>query len=441
MSRAGELYERARQRIPGGTQLLSKQPERFLPEHWPAYFRRARGVEVEDLDGRRYIDVTIHAVGACPLGYADPDVESAVVAAIRAGSMATLNCPEEVELADLLCDLHPWAEQVRYTRTGGEAMAVAIRIARTATGRDPIAFCGYHGWHDWYLAANLAEPSNLDAHLLPGLEPAGVPRGLTGSAIPFDADDPESLDAIATRHGAELAAIVLEPARHALPPEGALERIRSVADRLGAALIFDEITSGFRMNVGGVHRILGVAPDLAVFAKAMSNGYPMGAVIGRRGLMEAAQGSFISSTYWSERIGPTAALATLTKLRERGVPDHLIAMGDRMRAGWRRLARRHGLAIVDQGIPPLPTFRFDPGEHGGDAAAMATLYTQSMLDDGFLASGAFYATWAHRESQVDSALAASDRAFARIRDALDGDGVRKALRGPVAQAGPSRRSL
>jgi glutamate-1-semialdehyde aminotransferase len=179
MSGVGQrLYTQAKTRIPGGTQLLSKRPEMFLPDQWPSYYSRARGVEVWDLDGNKYIDMSYNGIGACVLGAADPDVDEAVKAAIDAGSMSTLNAPEEVELAELLCELHPWAEMVRYARSGGEAMAIAVRIARAKTRRDRVAFCGYHGWHDWYLAANLAEEKALDGHLLPGLEPTGVPRGL-----------------------------------------------------------------------------------------------------------------------------------------------------------------------------------------------------------------------------------------------------------------------
>lgn len=431
MSRSTELYRRARERIPGGTQLLSKRPETFLPEYWPAYCRRAQGIEVEDLDGRVYTDVTVHAVGACPLGYADPDVDGAVLAAVNAGGMATLNCPEEVELAELLCDLHPWADMVRYTRGGGEAMAVAVRIARAATGRDRVAVCGYHGWHDWYLAANLGDPAALDGHLLPAVAPAGVPQGLRGTALPFDFGDRVALDAIVDRQAGGIAAIVLEPARYAYPPEGFLAHVRDVADRIGAILIFDEITSGFRVVVGGVHNRLGTAPDVAVFAKAMSNGYPMGAVVGRRGVMEAAQRTFISSTYWSERLGPAAAIATIHKLRDRQVPEHLAAMGDRMRRGWEQCAGAHGLSVATKGIPPLPTFAF---RHGDESRALATLYTQTMLDEGFLASGAFYPSYAHRERHVDAALDATHRAFARLRVALDRGRVRDGLRGPIAYA-------
>jgi glutamate-1-semialdehyde 2,1-aminomutase len=438
VSRTNELYERAGQRIPGKTQLLSKQPERFLPGRWPAYYRRAKGVEVEDLDGRTYIDVSIHAVGACPLGYADPDVEQAVIEAIRAGSMSSLNCPEELELAELLCGLHPYADQVRYARTGGEAMAVAVRIARAATGRDRIAFSGYHGWHDWYIAANLAQPTALDTHLLPELDPAGVPKALEGTVVPFDWGSSASLDAVIAEHGDALGAIVIEPAKTGLPESGYLESVREAARRAGCVLIFDEISSGFRMCVGGVHKRLDVDPDVSVFAKAMSNGYPMAAVIGRREVMEAAGRSFISSTYFSERIGPTAALATIRKLESHDVPDHLIAMGDRMRSGWHALADAHGLPIQTKGISPMSSFSFDDPHH---AKAMMSLYTRCMLDQGYLAAGAFYASYAHTADHVKGALEAGEAAFATIAAAAkDGaEGLAAELAGPEALSGPVRR--
>jgi glutamate-1-semialdehyde 2,1-aminomutase len=434
MTKGGELYERAKRRIPGGTQLLSKRPELYLPGEWPAYFSRARGAEVEDLDGRRYVDVSNHAVGSCPLGYADPEVNAAVIEAVQAGSMASLNCPEEPELAEALCELHPWADMVRYARSGGEAMAIAVRLARAASGREVVAFSGYHGWHDWYLAASLDAPAALDRHLLPGIDPAGVPRRLAGTALPFAEGDLPGLEAIAARH--TLAAIVLEPARSALPAPGYLEAVRELARKHGAVLVLDEITTGFRLALGGAHRMLGVEPDVAVFAKAMSNGYPMAAVIGRRAVMEAAQRSFVSSTYWSERVGPAAALATLKKMRAREVPAHLAAMGERMRAGLAREAARAGLQIAQKGLAPLPSFAF---QHGADARVMHTLYTQGMLDQGYLASGAFYASYAHSPAMVDAALAASARAFAAIRAALDAGRLRESLRGAPAEAGLSRR--
>jgi glutamate-1-semialdehyde 2,1-aminomutase len=425
------LYRKAKLRIPGGTQLLSKRPEMFLPEQWPAYYSRAAGADVWDLDGRRYVDMSYSGIGSCVLGFADPDVNAAVQAAVANGSMATLNCPEEVELAELLCELHPWADMVRFTRTGGEAMAVAVRIARAATGKDLIAFCGYHGWSDWYLAANLAEERALDGHLLPGLDPAGVPRGLRGSALPFRYNHLEELESIVAAHGERLGAIVMEPTRGEPPAAGFLDGVRDIATRLGAVLVVDEITAGFRVNTGGIHLMIGLEPDMAVFAKGMSNGFPMAAIIGRADVMEASQGSFISSTFWTDRIGPVAALATMRKHRERNVPVHLVRAGRKVKALWQEEADRAGLPVHIGGMDPLAHFGFDVVQ----PQVAHTLYTQLMLDRGFLASKAFYATYAHSDDHIAAFRHGVAESFAVLADALHQGTAESLLRGPVAHDG------
>src|SRR5262252_4221693 len=391
-----ELYRRAKRRIPGGTQLLSKRPEMFLPEQWPSYFSRARGVEVTDVDGNTYVDMSMMAIGACVLGYADPEVDAAVKAAIDAGSASTLNAPEEVELADLLCELHPWAEMVRFARSGGEAMMVAVRIARAHTGRDIVAFSGYHGWCDWYLAANLADDRALDGQLMPGLDPAGVPRGLKGSALPFHYNRLDQLKAIVDAHRGELGVIVMEPQRSESPEPGFLESVREIADDIGAALVFDEVTTGFRMADGGIHLLLGVNPDIAVFAKSMANGYPMAAVIGRAAVMEAAQSTFISSTNWTERVGTVAALATIRKFRRERVAVHLQKIGELAFDGWERAAASTGVVLEVEGLPSLAHFHFNHP----DEAALTTLFTQEMLERGYLAYNLFKPSFAHQPSHV-----------------------------------------
>jgi glutamate-1-semialdehyde aminotransferase len=406
----------------------------FLPEQWPSYYSRAKGVEVWDLDGNKYIDMSYCGIGACVLGFADPDVDNAVHAAIDSGSMATLNCPEEVELADLLCELHPWADMVRYARAGGEAMVIAVRIARARTGRDKVAFCGYHGWHDWYLAANLGESDVLDGHLLPGLEPAGVPRGLTGTAFAFHYNKIDELKAIVSGHSGELAAIVVEPVRNYDPEPDFLEGIREIATEIGAVLIFDEVTSGWRLNTGGVHLLYGVMPDIAVFAKGISNGYPMAAIIGIEDVMQAAQSSFVSSTYWTERIGPTAALATIRKHQRDDVSKHLIAVGKRIQSGWKAAADRAGLAITVTGIPPLGHFSFSYN----NGLAIRTLFTQMMLEKGFLATNAFYATYAHQNTHIESYLAAVERSFEFLAKAVEQGKLEELLKGPIAHSGFQR---
>ena len=428
------LQERARKRIPGLSQLLSKRPDMFSYGVWPGYFSRAKGAEVWDLDGNRYLDMSIAGIGANVLGYADPDVDVQVMEAVRQGTSCSLNCPEEVYLADLLCELHPWAEQARFARTGGESMTIAVRIARAATGRDLVAFCGYHGWHDWYLAANVGTENALGEHLIPGLLPNGVPKALAGTALPFRFNHLEELQEIVNQRGHELAAIVLEPMRNFAPEPAFVRGVRSLADQTGAVLVLDEISAGFRFTTGGAHLTLGYEPDIAVFSKALGNGYPIAAVIGKGAVMDAAQTTFISSTYWTERIGPTAALATIEKFRRVTAAAHLQQIGELVQAGWQRAADRHGLAIHVGGMPQLGHFSFDAPE----AAELKAYYIQLMLEEGFLASTLFYAMYAHTTEHVEQYLAATDRAFARLVEVKARGGVSGVLAGKPASVGFQR---
>ena len=426
-----DLYRRAKQLIPGGTQLLSKRPELFLPDQWPSYFSSARGVEVTDVDGNTYVDMSMMAIGACVLGYADREVDAAVKGAIDAGSASTLNAPEEVELAELLCELHPWAGMVRYARAGGEAMMMAVRIARAKTGRDKVAFSGYHGWCDWYLAANLADEAALDGQLMPGLDPAGVPRGLKGTALPFHYNRLDQLKAIIDANPGEIGVIVMEPQRGETPAPGFLEAVRDIATEIGAVLVFDEVTTGWRMTNGGIHLLLGVNPDIAVFAKAMANGYPMAAIVGTVPVMEAAQSTFISSTNWTERVGTVAALATIRKYRRERVADHLKTIGNLTFDGWKRAAAKTGIGLHTEGLPSLTHFGFDHP----DEPLLTTLFTQDMLERGYLAYSQFKPSFAHQPSHVADYMKAVESSFAMIADAIrDGDYAAR-LKGPCARRG------
>lgn len=428
-----QLWNKAKKIIPGGTQLLSKRSEQFLPNYWPSYFKKAKGVEVWDLDGNKYID-TWASVGACILGYADSDVNKAVIRTIDTGSISTLNCPEEVELAELLLKLHPWAEQVRYGRTGGEAMAIAVRIARSYSGKDKLAFCGYHGWHDWYLSANLADNKNLDGHLLPGLEPGGVPRRLKGTAIPFHYNKIKELEEIVSKNK-DLGVIVLELMRYQEPENNFLEKVREIANKIGAVLIFDEITSGWRFHLGGIHLKYTVNPDIAVFAKGISNGFPMAVIIGREKVMQVSQKTFISSTYWTERIGPAAALATIKKMMNKKVVNHLYKIGKLLVDGLKEKAENNGINLQIMGLPPLFHFSFD---YGKNSQAVRTLFTQEMLKRRILASGGVYVTYALKEKHVRKYLRSADEVFEILREAIKENKVQKLLKGPVAHKGFQR---
>lgn len=429
-----ELWNRAKKRIPSGNQLLSKRAEMFLPDKWPAYYSKVKGCEVWDLDGNRYLDMSIAGVSCCSLGYADPDIDNAVVEAIKCGNMSTLNVPEEVELADLLCEIHPWAEMVKYARTGGEAMAVAVRIVRAATRRDRILFCGYHGWHDWYLSANLAKSDALDGQLLPGLLPLGVPRGLYNTSIPFRYNDLESFKSLVEEHGDTIAGVVMEPLRNFWPQEGFLEGIRRITGERGIPLVFDEVTAAFRLNTGGVHQKLGVEPDVAVFAKALGNGYPMAAIIGRSRIMQAAQDSFISSTYWTDKIGPVAALATLKKHKRLNVGDHLTYIGDLVQEGWKHLAKKHDLKIAITGISPLSHWEIQTS----NSQLLHTIIVERMLQKGILTSKSLSTMYTHTREHVEAYLSALDGVLGELGQYIKENRLQELPHGPVAHSGFQR---
>jgi glutamate-1-semialdehyde 2,1-aminomutase len=436
-ARSQQLYQRAKQLIPGGTQLLSKRPEMFAPNQWPAYYRSASGCEIVDLDGNTFLDMSTNGIGSCLLGYADPDVTAAVVKRVERGPMCSLNPPEEVELAALLISLHPWAQNVRFLRTGGEAMAAAVRIARAHINRDVVAFCGYHGWHDWYLAAN-RQPSgftdNLSTHLLAGLSPVGVPSQLAATALPFTYNKIDELAAIIEQHAANLAAVVLEPIRTTEPQPSFLAGVRELCTKAGAVLIADEITAGWRFTLGGSHLRYGLTPDIAVFAKALGNGHPMAAIIGREQVMQAAHNSFISSTYWTEAVGPVAALATIRKFQTFDLPAHLQRIGTRLRDGLQQLAARHNVPLKVVGQAPLLTLSFD---HPA-SAALTTLFTVRMLGQEILAGSSIYPTAAHQESHVDRYLTAADAVFAELAEAIRREDWLARIGGPVKHSGFQR---
>lgn len=429
-----DYYTHAKTRIPGGVQLLSKRPENMAPGFWPPYFKEAKGCTVLDLDGKRYLDFSTNAVGSCLLGYAHKGVNEAVIRRIRHGNMCSLNPPEEVELADELCQIHPWADQVRFVRGGGEACAMAVRIARATTQRTKVAVCGYHGWQDWYLAANLGETDALRGHLLPGLEPSGVPGELRNTTMTFRYNDTEAFKELMANLGNELAAVVMEPCRNSHPDPGFLELVREETRRHSCLLIFDEITVGWRLGFGGAHLLYGIRPDMAIFAKALGNGYPIGAVIGTKDAMEGAHGSFISSTYWTESIGPVAALAVLKAMRETDVAGYIRQVGDEVQKIWQSHSHTCGLSIKVSGFPCLSSLSFDHPK----SDLLRTVFTQQMLERGFLAGTAFYPTLAHTDRIVAQYSDSVGEVFGLMASHLDKETIETLLKGEVAKSGFSR---
>lgn len=430
------LYLRAKKIIPGGTQLLSKRPEMFLPDLWPAYYSKAKGCRIWDLDGKEYIDVSYMGIGANVLGYANDEVDDAAREAIANGGMSTLNAPEEVYLAEELLKLHPWAGGVRYAKAGGEAMALAARLVRAYTRKDIILFCGYHGWHDWYLSANLSNKAALNDQHIPGLEPLGVPAGLAGTNLPFHYNNPEEFNALMKKHEGKIAAVIMEPIRNDYPENGFLDKIREATRQTGVLLVFDEVSAGFRLCAGGSHRVLGVEPDVAVFAKGMTNGYPLSAIIGRKDVMEAAQGTFISSTFYTERVALAAALKNVQLYQKYRVWEKQIAYGEQVQKGWKAAAAHNGLTIHVGGITPMGHFTIE-GPEG--ELVYKTYFVQEMLKRGYLASTAFYTSYSHSEAIIEEYLRNVDAVFSKIA-ALQAQGITvvSQLEGPVCHTGFGR---
>ena len=430
MDNGQKLWKRAKSVIPGGNMLLSKRPEMFLPTKWPTYFSKAKGCKVWDLEGTEFIDMSIMGIGTNILGYGNDAVDAAVLDTVKKGNMSTLNCPEEVYLAEKLVELHPWADMVRLCRSGGEANSIAIRIARASSGKDNVAVCGYHGWHDWYLSANLADDKSLDGHLLPGLEPNGVPRNLKGTVFPFKYNDIDGLIKLIEMN--DIGIIKMEVSRNTGPKDNFLQKVRALASKKNIILIFDECTSGFRQSLGGLHKVFNVEPDMAMFGKALGNGYAITAVIGKREVMEAAQSTFISSTFWTERIGPTAALKTLEEMERLKSWDVITNIGLTIRDRLQKLANLHELKIEQWGLPALSGYTF----LSASAMEYKTYITQEMLKNKFLVGNSIYVCTEHKQEYIDRYFDILEKLFKDIKYFEEKEKIiEDYLDGPVCHSG------
>ncbi len=427
------LYERAQRCIAGGTHLFGRRAELWAKGISPIFSDRQEGGRFWDVDGNEYIDLLMGS-GAVLLGHAYPPVVEAVRRQAGLGTGLTINHPLEVELAETLIEILPCAEMVRFCKGGGEADMVAIRIARGVTGRDKIAFCGYHGWHDWYLAANLADDGALNAHLMPGISPLGVPKGLAGTAIPFAYNDLGSLRAVLEGNPGEVAAVIMEASRSYQPAPGYLEGVRDLAHRHGALLIFDEVVTGFRLALGGAQEHFGVVPDMATYAKTISNGFALGAVVGRRAVMEPVRDMFISSVYWAEATGLAAGLASVRALREENAPAKVWALGGLFQEGLRRVIAGHRVPAECAGLPVLP-FLFFRHPEAAVNNLLATLYIQELAKRGVFATTVHYFCAQHTEGDIAHVLDAAEAAFTVMERALESGDVAGALECPARQSG------
>tara|TARA_B100000686_G_C16759986_1_gene958017 strand:- start:231 stop:1586 length:1356 start_codon:yes stop_codon:yes gene_type:complete len=430
ITRSLEIYDRAKKLIPGISQLISRRPTRAAFGISPIYAERAKGCKIWDVDGNEYIDWG-SAVGPIILGYANPVVDAAVIEAIDKGSIYSIIHENSVELAELLVEIVPSAEMVRYCKGGGEACTVAVRIARGATGRDKVLFCGYHGWHDWYQAANLGH-EKLQEHLFSGIEPIGVPASLEGTAIPFEYGDLDMLEDLLKEHDNEVACIIMEPMRSEIPPPGYLEGVRDLATRYGVVLVFDEVSCGWRIALGGVQEYTGVTPDLTAFAKAISNGYPMGAVVGKREFMEPAENMFISSAYWDDNVGISASIATLRELKRLNSPAHFERVGEELKQRINKAADDAGLDAQCVGISAHPGVRFNVDD-AELAKKVSTLFVQENARRRLILATGFFFNMAHDEEALARTEAGVRETFEVIAEGLRDNAVDRLLAAEIQE--------
>ena len=418
------LYLKAQKNILGGTMMLSKKPELWLPKFWPTYFKKANKINVWDLNNKKYIDM-ICAVGQSTLGYSYKKIDDIVINSIKNNNMTTLNCPEEVELSSILLKMNPWADKIKFARTGGEANSIAIRIARAATRKDNIAICGYHGWHDWYLAVNLSTKNGLKEHLLNGLKTTGVPKFLKNTVHAFEYGRIDQLKKIIKKHN--IGIIKLEIARSSLPNKIFIKKVSELAKKNKIILIFDECTSGFRRNFGGLHLDLGIKPDIAIYGKAIGNGYALTAIVGNKKVMNAAASSFISSTFSTERIGYVAAINTLKEMKRLKSWKILIKNGKYIIKGLEKLGKKYNLKLKVEGIESIINFKFSSIYD----IYYKTYIAQEMLKKGYLASNLIYVTIHHNRKVINKYLKKLEPIFKKIENFEKYKNVKKYLNGPV----------
>lgn len=386
-----QLLERALRVIPLGTQTFSKSPTQYPRGVSPHFIERGQGCRVWDVDGNEYIDF-VNALCCVTLGYADPDVDAAVKQQIDNGVTFTLAHPLEVEVAERIVKMVPCAEQVRFGKNGSDATSAAIRIARAYTGRDRVAVCGYHGWHDWYIGATARD--------------LGVPQAVRDLTHTFAYNDIGALEAILDRHPGEFAAVIMEPMNTTEPAPGYLESVRDLTRRHGALLVFDETITGFRYANGGAQEHFGVTPDLATFGKGLANGYPLSAVTGPAEIMRTMEDIFVSGTFGGETLSLAAARAVLDKLQREPVTEHLRRIGERLQSELQALIDKEPLRdVFAVSGHPAWSFLQIADAHGHTAFEIRTLFLQEMFARGILTIGSHNLSYAHDESDIDHLLA------------------------------------
>ncbi len=403
-----KLWKDTKKIIPGGSMLYSKRAENFLPEIWPSYYKKAKGCYIWTLENKKLLDFSLMGCGTNTLGYSVNKIDNAVIQRIKKSNMSSLNCTEEVLLAKKLIKIHPWAEQVKFARTGGEANAIAIRIARSINPlRQNIGVCGYGGWHDWYLAANLKNKSNLNNHLFKNLEAIGVNKKLENTSFVFKYNNIDSVKKLIKNK--KIGIILMEVQRYEKPKKNFLKEIRKLCDKHKIILIFDECTTGFRETYGGLHKKYKVYPDIAMFGKAIGNGYAINAIIGKKKFMKGAEKSFISSTFWTEAVGPTAALETIEEIKRIKSWKKISKAGKYIKKNWLKLSVKYNLNLKITGLDSIPRFEMEK-----NFEIYKTFITKKLIEKNILSSNYIYLSTAHNKKVIDKYLMELEKIFKTI---------------------------
>lgn len=413
------LWRRAQRLIPAGTQTLSKGPGQFVQGVAPKYLQRGQGSHVWDVDGNEFIDYGM-ALGPVILGYTYPRVDRAIRTQLKSGVTFTLMHPLEIELSELLASVIPCAEMVRFGKNGSDATSAAVRLARAYTGREHIACCGYHGWQDWHIGSTSRN--------------AGVPRAVRELTHRFAYNDLSSLEAIFSGYPGEMAAVILEPTTAIPPQPGFLEGVKALAHRHRALLIFDEVLTGFRMALGGAQEYFRVTPDLASFGKAMANGLPLSALVGRRDIMQHLNEVFFSFTAAGETLALAAGVATIRELQERPVLPHIWGLGQRLLAGYNALVHEQNLEQISRciGYPCWPTLTFSDGP-AGPSKWVQTLFMQEIVKRGVLTRAGMFLSYSHTSEDIERTLSVFGEALDLVGDACRRRNVRERLEGDLIE--------
>ncbi|MDA7801189.1 aminotransferase class III-fold pyridoxal phosphate-dependent enzyme [Candidatus Pelagibacter sp.] len=409
MNKNKALWKKSKKIILRGNSLFSKNPENYSKD-WPAYFDRAKGCRIWSIDKKKYTDFSYMGIGTNILGYSNSKIDNYVKKIINKGTMSTLNCVEEVYLSQKLIKMHKWSSMCKFARTGAEASAIAIRIGRIYSKKNKIAICGYHGWHDWYLSVNLKGKKRLDTHLFKNLNTDGVDKNLKNSSVAFKHNDLDSFKKM-VRENKDIGVVIMEVERFEEVKKDFLKYIRDYTKKNKITLIFDECTSGFRQTFGGLHLKYKINPDICILGKALGNGYPINAVIGTKQVMNKAANSFISSTFWSDRIGPAAALKTLEIMEKERSWIRLKTLGNFFKKNFKLILNKHSVSGNIIGTGSLLKFKIDKLNDN----LLKRFFVNEMLKKGMLASNVIYLSTAHTEILLKRYLTAIDKAVYKLK--------------------------